>query len=174
MSMRFIPTVLNAVTASLALVAGCQQPAQVPAGQVVSAMETPHVEIELTEEAMRIHRAGLLIDGHNDLPGKFRQLGDGSFEELDLTQPQEKLYTDIPRLRRGGVGAQFWAAYVPNEKMQTGGAACHCLEEIDLIHRMVQRYPADFALALTAADVERVHRVGKIACLILEVFTPSN
>jgi len=131
-----------------------------------SAARTPPDPIELTEEAMRIHRAGLLIDGHNDLPWRIREKGGSSFDTLDISRRQESLQTDIPRLRAGGVGAQFWAAYVPPEKIRTGGALRYALEQIDLIHRMVGRYPDDLAMAYSADDIERIHAQGKTASLI--------
>lgn len=124
------------------------------------------VPIELTDSAMRIHRACLLFDGHNDLPDKIRNRSDSAFQKLDLSQHQPELHTDIARLRQGGVGAQFWSAYVPAEKARTGGAARHALEQIDLIHRMVRRYPDDFEFAYSADDVERIHANGRIASLI--------
>src|SRR5690242_3504336 len=78
--------------------------------------------VKLTEEALRIHRAALLIDGHNDLPWQFRDQGDLSFRKLDIRKVQKTLHTDLPRLRQGGVGAQFWAAYVPASTRKTGEA----------------------------------------------------
>lgn len=132
-------------------------------GSMAPATQRP---IELTEAAMRIHRAGLLIDGHNDLPWKIREKGGSSFDTLDISRRQGNLHTDIPRLRAGGVGAQFWAAYVPPEKIRTGGALRYALEQIDLIHRMVRRYPEHLSMAYSADDIERIHAQGKIASLI--------
>jgi membrane dipeptidase len=122
--------------------------------------------VKLTDEALRIHRSAIVIDGHNDLPWQLRRKSDSSFEKLDIASPQEALHTDIPRLREGGVGAQFWAAYVPAETIESGGAAVYCLEQIDLIHRMAAHYPETFEMAYTADDVERIHRQRKIACLV--------
>jgi membrane dipeptidase len=122
--------------------------------------------VKLTDEALRIHRSAILIDGHNDLPWQMRKAAHSSFDELDIARRQPKLQTDIPRLREGGMGAEFWAAYVPAETIGEGGAATYCLEQIDLIHRMAARYPDTFEMAYTADDVERIHRDGKIACLI--------
>ncbi|UCD58169.1 MAG: dipeptidase, partial [Candidatus Hydrogenedentota bacterium] len=102
----------------------------------------------------------------NDLPFKIREEAESSFDGLDIAQPQPDLHTDIPRLRKGGVGAQFWAAWVPPETMREGGAARIALEQIDLIHRMVRRYPKTFEMAYSAEDVVRIHRKGKIASLI--------
>lgn len=120
----------------------------------------------VTQATMELHRAALVIDGHNDLPWKIREKGQSSFDLLDISQPQPELHTDIPRLRRGGVGAQFWSAWVPPEMARTGGATRTTLEQIDLIHRMVRRYPETFEFAGTADDVRRIHRAGKIASLV--------
>ena len=73
--------------------------------------------------------------------------------------------TDIPRLKAGGVGGQFWSVYVP-VTLQGQGAVTATLEQIDVVHRMVRKYPDAFELALTAADVERIRKAGKIASLI--------
>jgi membrane dipeptidase len=73
--------------------------------------------------------------------------------------------TDIARLRSGGVGGQFWSVYVPGE-MQGQTAVTATLEQIDIVHRMLRKYPETFELALTADDIERIFRKGKIASLI--------
>src|SRR5581483_12041256 len=124
--------------------------------------------VELTEEGMRIHKEALLIDGHNDLPWMFREKKDLSFRKIDLMRDQTALHlhTDIARLRKGNVGAQFWSAFVPAETARTGTAIKETLEQIDLIHRLVKAYPDTFALARTADDVERIRKEGKIASLI--------
>jgi membrane dipeptidase len=124
--------------------------------------------VKLTEEALRIHRAALIFDGHNDLPWQFRKNNDLSFRTIDLRKSQKSrgLHTDIPRLRQGGVGAQFWAAYVSTETIKEGIAVKQTLEQIDVIHRMVKAYPDVFEMASTADDVEAIHKRGKIASLI--------
>jgi membrane dipeptidase len=122
--------------------------------------------VVLTEAAVRVHESCIVIDGHNDLPYQMRKEAGSSFDQLDIAQPQPDLHTDIPRLRAGGVGAQFWAAYVPSETITQGGATRYALEQIDLIHRMVERYPDTFEMAQTADDIERIHSQGKIASMI--------
>lgn len=124
--------------------------------------EPPNV----SETARRIHQSGILIDGHNDLPYKLRGRSGSGLEELDIAKPQPSLHTDIPRLIEGGVGAQFWAAFVPVDTIAKGGATRYCLEQMDLIHRMVRRYPDAFEMAYTADDIERIREAGKIASLI--------
>ena len=122
--------------------------------------------VVLTDVARKIHQECLLVDGHNDLPWKLRTKAGSSFEQVDLTKPQPQFHTDIPRLRQGGVGAQFWSAYVPPDARHENKAAHVALEQIDLIRRMVTRYPESFELALTADDVLRIRQSGKIAALI--------
>ena len=131
----------------------------------------------LLRHAQRLHRAVPMIDGHNDLPWKLRTLGSGaedstairrpnfSWDSLDISKPQPRLMTDIPRLRAGGVGAVFLSTWVPAWLM-TGGAARTELEQIDIVRRLPERYPRDLALARTADDVLRIHRQGKVAILI--------
>jgi membrane dipeptidase len=122
--------------------------------------------VQLTEAALRIHRDALVIDGHNDLPWQFRQQADLSFRSLDIARPQKTLHTDLPRLRQGGVGAQFWSAYVPVESRKKGTAVRETLEQIDIIHRLVRRYPESLELATSTEEILRIHKQGKIASLI--------
>ena len=126
----------------------------------------PREPVKLTEEALRIHRQAILIDGHNDLPWQYREKNDLSFSHIDIARPQKALHTDIPRLRQGGVGAQFWSAFVPSETMKDGSAVKKTLEQIDVIHRMVRAYPDTFTMAYSADDIVRIHKDGKIASLI--------
>ena len=132
---------------------------------LVSAAE-PRGKVEVTEAALAIHRDAILVDGHNDLPWELRSKSDGSFRKVDISQPQPKLHTDIPRLRKGGVGAQFWSAYVPAETAKTGKAVTQTLEQIDTIHRMIATYPETFAFAGSVDDILAARRQGKIASMI--------
>lgn len=122
--------------------------------------------VVLTPEGLRIHAAGFVFDGHNDLAWEMRKLADPGFQKFDLARPQPKLHTDIPRLRRGGVGAQFWSAYVPAETSQSGEALRMTLEQIALVQAMIRRYPDVLEAARTADDVQRIQQSGKIASLI--------
>jgi len=123
-------------------------------------------KVTLTDEAIKLHKSCLVIDGHNDLPWVLRTEGDSGFEILDVGKSQPTIDTDLPRLRAGGIGAQFWSAYAPVETIARGEAAKVTLEQIDLIRRLVARYPDDLELALTADDIDRIHKAGKIASLI--------
>ncbi len=117
------------------------------------------------ERARELHRRVPLIDGHNDLPWQYRQKARSVLSEIDLSRPQPELHTDIARLREGGVGGQFWSVYVPVEAPRER-LVRETIEQIDLVHAMVDRYPETFQLALTADDVERAFNDGKIASLI--------
>lgn len=119
--------------------------------------------VKLTDAALEIHREALLIDGHNDLPYQFRSRADFSFRSFDIAKPQPLLHTDIERLRKGGVGAQFWSAYVDAGSKH---AVKETLEQIDIIHRLVKAYPGTFEMAYTADDILRIRKAGKIASLI--------
>jgi membrane dipeptidase len=117
------------------------------------------------EAARRIHRDAIVVDGHNDLPWRIRQLGPLDTRILDLSQRLPDGHTDIPRLREGGVDVQFWAAYVPVEYIDNGATAV-ALEQIDLIKRLAAAYPADLEMAYSTADIERIVGQGKIASMI--------
>lgn len=121
---------------------------------------------DFLERARALQKTALLIDGHNDYPWALREHdASRSLDSLDISKPQPSIMTDIPRLRAGGVGGQFWSVYVPVE-LQGQAAVTATLEQIDVVHRMMRRYPETFELALTAADVERIHKSGKIASMI--------
>lgn len=85
---------------------------------------------------------------------------------VDITKSQPKYHTDLPRLKKGGVGAQFWSAYVPVDTAKNGKAVMTTLEQIDAIHRLCADYPNDLEMAYTVADIERIRKAGKIASLI--------
>jgi membrane dipeptidase len=122
--------------------------------------------VEVSSLAREVHFGGMLFDGHNDLPWEIRSRGKSSFDELDIGQLQPSLHTDIPRLREGGVKAQFWSVYVPAETMDTGDSLLQTLHQIGIVKAMLRRYPETFEQALTADDVERVVRSGKIASMM--------
>jgi membrane dipeptidase len=116
--------------------------------------------------ARALHKQSPLIDGHNDYPWALRENNiERDINKLDIRNPQPSIMTDIPRLREGGLGGQFWSVYVP-ATMQGQTAVRTTFEQIDIVHRMVKKYPETFELARTAADVERIFKAGKIASLI--------
>lgn len=109
-----------------------------------------------------------LIDGHNDLPWAIRGDHGGDLAALDLDSDtralQPPLHTDIPRLRQGRVGAQFWSVYVP-ASLKGLAATEATFEQIDLARRMIARYPRAFEFADSADDIVRIHHAGRIASM---------
>jgi membrane dipeptidase len=132
---------------------------------------------ETKDPSARLQRALTatpLIDGHNDLTSLIRERFNSDLNAIDLNAETSRilpppgepaLMTDIPRLRAGQVGAQFWAVWVPVE-LNGFEAVQATLEHIDLVKRMAARYPNDLEMAYTTADIRRIHRSGKIASLI--------
>ena len=119
------------------------------------------------EKAKSLHRGTPLIDGHNDLPWQYRMRAQRAISKIDIGERQEELglHTDIPRLREGGVGGQFWSVYV--DTGLTGADAVQAtMEQIDVVYNMIRAYPSTFGLALTADGVEEAFRSGKVASLI--------
>lgn len=120
------------------------------------------------QQAIKILESVPLFDGHNDVPWQYRNRVDYKFSELDFwdtTHLDPPMHTDIPRLKEGRVGAQWWSVYV-SAAIPENEAVVQTLEQIDFVHRLVEKYPDEFELALTADDVERIFDDGKIASLI--------
>ncbi len=155
-----------ALAASVAaLMTACAAP------PVVSPAAAADDDRALYDRAHRILRETPLIDGHNDLPWQYHKRCDNHLAQLDiaadLTTLENPTHTDIPRLRAGGVGGQFWSVYIPRpEYPGRAGDTRTVLEQIDLVHRMARRDPDHFEMAYTADDVDRIHQSGRIACLI--------
>jgi membrane dipeptidase len=125
--------------------------------------ESPERRVERVLSAMPV------IDGHNDLPWEIRENYDSWRKPLDLARDTSRLehalQTDIPRLRKGHLGAQFWSVYIPAEI--TGAAAVQTtVEQMDIVRRIVARYPDTFEMASTAADIRRIEKAGRIASLM--------
>ena len=138
------------------------------------------VDSEYSARLDRVLSQTPLIDAHNDLPWEIRLRYKGNLDAIDLKSDTSAapipsgldpsttgipLVTDIPRMRAGRMGGQFWSVYVPVE-MKGDAAVEMALEQIDLVKRMSARYPADLEMAYTAADILRIHKAGKIASLI--------
>ncbi len=133
---------------------------------VASAASAANVDAVLTKTPV--------IDGHNDLPWTIRERFGGDLSKIDLASDTAKLtppagepamMTDIPRLRAGHVGAQFWSVWIP--VTTTGPAAVQTtIEQIDLVKAIAARWPHDFVMAYTVADIRRAEREHKVASLI--------
>ena len=111
-------------------------------------------------EVARVHQSALLIDTHNDVTSF-------TVDGMDIGKPQPKRHTDLAKLKQGGVGAVFFAVYVGSNYVDGNRAAHRTLEMIDTVkHDIANRYPNDFALATTAAEIEGARKNKKIAVLL--------
>jgi membrane dipeptidase len=111
-------------------------------------------------EVQRVHKSAILIDTHNDVTS-------ATVAGLDLGKPNTDHMTDLPRMKKGGMGAQIFAVYVAASYVDGNHAANRALQMIDTVrHDIIERYPNDFAFAVTAADIRRAHKQGKIAALL--------
>src|SRR5262245_60895930 len=122
-------------------------------------------EDPLLAKARELMRRSPIVDGHNDYPWAVHEKAQGDILKFDLTKPQPQLDTDLPRLRAGGVGGQFWSVYVPTS-LAGPEAVRATMESVDLVHRMVERWPDSLVLATTAADIEAAFASGRIASLM--------
>ncbi|GAA4733134.1 dipeptidase [Pedococcus ginsenosidimutans] len=106
-----------------------------------------------------------VVDGHNDLLWAARELVGYDFDRLDVGAGGTPTHTDLPRMRRGGVGAQFWSVFVP-ASLTGDDAVSATLEQVDAGHQLVARYADELAFARTADDVRTVWASGRIASLL--------
>ncbi|MCU1259814.1 MAG: rane dipeptidase [Bryobacterales bacterium] len=111
-------------------------------------------------DVQKVTRSAILIDTHNDVTSR-------TVDGFDIGEPATQGHTDLPRLRQGGVGAVFFAVYVSGSYTSGNHSANRALQMIDTVrHDIIAGHPKDFMLALTADDIEKAHREGKIAALM--------
>ena len=123
----------------------------------------------LVARARRLLDQVPLVDGHNDVPWEMRNRVKNHLAQLDLRSDtsllEKRMHTDIPRLRKGGVGGQFWSVYIPAENAGPESVRM-VLEQIDVVQRLADLYPDTFEIATSAEDVLRIHKAGRIASLV--------
>ena len=111
-------------------------------------------------EVARVHKSALLIDTHNDVTS-------ATVAGMDIGKPNPEHMTDVPRMKQGGMGAQFFAVYVAASYVEGNHAANRALQMIDTVrHDIVALHPNDFLLATSVADVRRAQKQHKIAALL--------
>ncbi|XP_042371564.1 dipeptidase 1-like [Plectropomus leopardus] len=125
----------------------------------VTSQEDPHMT-----RAKQLMSETPLIDGHNDLPWQLRKQFNNQLNNVDLNT-LDTTHTNIPKIKEGRLGAQFWSAYVPCET-QYKDAVRQTLEQIDVIHRMCQKYPETFMFATSSQDIMEAFKMSKTASLI--------
>ena len=147
------------ISAALLILAIC-------AASHLDAQATAAPNDQYLARAKRILKTTPLIDGHNDLPWRIREdtIARGNVDAYDL-RTHRPGQTDLERLRKGMIGAQFWSVYTPGEYRDSGYARVQ-LEQIDIARRVIEKYPDRLALALSPADIRREFRQGKLASLL--------
>lgn len=122
---------------------------------------------DLADRVRRVLAGAPVFDGHNDLAWELRTIAGYDLDVVDIGEDQRSagLHTDLPRLRQGGVGAQFWSVWVPPDYVGAA-AVTPTLEQIDAVYGWLRRYPDRLAFATSAADVERAVAAGKVASLL--------
>jgi membrane dipeptidase len=139
-----------------------------------TAAQAQAIDPKIAARVEKVLKATPLIDGHNDVPWEIRERAAGKVDAIDLSADTSKLVppgggigmmTDIPRLRAGHVGGQFWSVYIP-VSVQGPEAVQMTLEQIDIVKGLAARYPETFEMAYTADDVVRIHKAGRIASLV--------
>ncbi|MCI0387607.1 MAG: dipeptidase [Acidobacteria bacterium] len=119
-------------------------------------------DAKLRERAMKLHREAIVIDTHNDITSA---ITDRDFD-LGAQDKSGRTQTDIPRMKAGGLDADFFAIYVAAGYARNGGAARRALDMIDGVYEQVRRHPESLEMAFAANDIRRIHKTGKIAALM--------
>jgi membrane dipeptidase len=122
-------------------------------------------DAKLLERAKALLRKAPFIDTHNDLPSMFLETKAGDLTSFDMSKVQPTLCADIPRLREGCVGAQYWSVFVESGTQKTHTSMHEALREFDVALRFIHSRP-ELEQARTADDIERIHKAGRIACLL--------
>jgi membrane dipeptidase len=139
-------------------------PTRLAAALVLFVYAAASIADDSLERALSVLDAAPVVDGHNDLPWVIREKFGGDVENYDISV-YAQFDTDIPRLREGRVGTQFWSVYVPSSMPDLQAVQVQ-LEQIDIAHRIIARYPDDLMLATGTDDIDRAMAEGKIASLL--------
>lgn len=129
-----------------------------------AALRSPLPDEALVERARALLQEAPFVDTHNDLPSMLLELH-GDLKRYDLGKVQPTLCADVPRLRQGCIGAQYWSVFVESATQRTHTSLHEALREFDVALQLIRSQPA-FEQARTADDMERIHKSGRIACLL--------
>jgi membrane dipeptidase len=115
----------------------------------------------MIKNARKLIRDNILLDAHNDFPDKIRNLFSGRIYDKDLRTLDKRFHTDLNRMKKGGIKAQIWSAFV-----KCGEQVIEALEQVDLIKRIIKEYDDTLEIATSPADIRNISKRGKIASLI--------
>ena len=122
----------------------------------------PDKDAMLRKRAGRIHKSSIVVDTHNDITSPITDEG----FDMGERDASGKTQTDIPRMKEGGLGAEFFSIYVSSSYARDGGSARRAMEMIDGVYEQVRRHPKSLEMAFTVSDIRRIHKSGKIAALM--------
>ncbi|MGV3711257.1 MAG: dipeptidase [Gemmatimonas sp.] len=135
------------------------------AKQTVQPLRNASLDVRLAHVRTLLNSTPL-VDGHNDLPWAMREYANAPLDVVayDISKPVKGM-TDLARLRKGKIGGQFWSVYVPGEVRDSGYARIQ-LEQIDIMNRVMARYPKDLQPVTTSAGIRAAHKAGKIGSVL--------
>jgi membrane dipeptidase len=119
-------------------------------------------DAKLRERAVKLHREAIVIDTHNDITSAITDRG----FDMGVKDASGGTQTDIPRMKEGGLDADFFAIYVAASYARNGGSARRALDMIDGVYEQARRHPESLEMAFTSDDIRRIHKAGKIAALM--------
>src|SRR5262252_7186737 len=123
---------------------------------------SPTDDAKLRERAMKLHREAIVIDTHNDITSPMTDEG----FDLGARDTSGKVQTDIPRMKEGGLDAEFFAIYVAAKYAKEGGSARRAMDMIDGVYEQARRHPESLEMAFTSDDIRRIHKAGRVAALM--------
>src|SRR5215468_10027312 len=144
---------------ALAIIFAC---GTIPLSAAFSQQSPPTEDAKLRERAMKLHREAIVIDTHNDITSPMTDEG----FDLGARDTSGKVQTDIPRMKEGGLDAEFFAIYVAAKYAKEGGAARRAMDMIDGVYEQARRHPESLEMAFTSDDIRRVHKAGRVAALM--------
>jgi membrane dipeptidase len=119
-------------------------------------------DAKLRERAMKLHREAIVVDTHNDITSPMTDEG----FDLGARDKSGKTQTDIPRMKEGGLDAEFFAIYVAAKYAKEGGSARRAMDMINDVYEQTRRHPESLEMAFTSGDIRRIHKNGKISALM--------
>jgi membrane dipeptidase len=149
----------------VSLAGGCGKSSGEGATSAPASASAAPATLTLEERAAKLHRESIVVDTHDDVTSAI--LEDG----FDLGKPDGNTATDLPKMRAGGIGAEFFSIYVDPRFYQhpsahDGGPARRALDMIDVTYQQIERHPQDLVFAGTVEDIRRAKRDGRVAILM--------
>ena len=124
------------------------------------ACRTPSGPPPPREDELQLHRGALVVDAHSDVTEAVR------YEQYDLGIRHQDHHEDIPRMREGGLSAEFLSIFVQPGRFRAERFFDEAQTQIDAVRKAVAAHPGELALARTAREVRENARGGLISILL--------